>query len=1102
MKTVEIKLTEIQKAAAEFTKSNLLLSAGAGTGKTRVLVERFLHFVTTGKAPVDQILALTFTEKAANEMKERIMKRLTAEGLWAARRDLEKAYISTLHAFASRVLKEHPIEACVHPEFRVAESEEAAALQFQALDDVIETHCIKGSAVFEFFKIYGESQLRKAILKIHDEARTAGWSLNEFFERPYSLKISSVKDPAALFEKAGEPELVTDWKRFQSAASWDWKTVEEFREWKKTFSRKRKTPELWAEIKEQTELFLQLKIEKHLEPWKLVFENLCIAFEASYEAVKNQKGVLDFDDLQLKALQLFTGKGPGQQRILRDYREHFKFVLVDEYQDINPLQAKLIECFAGPNNLFMVGDYKQSIYRFRGTSPEHFLEKEKRYKKKEGGERMAMLGNFRTAAPVLEFINRFFEILWEEDRLPNEPLTCEISETGHKPELLLIEKTEEESLDEARMREAAMIAARMRELNEEGVEYGKMAVLFQTMTEIGIYEHALKSAGIPYFVVSGRGFYFQPEIRDMMSLLGALENPLSDIPLAAALRSPFFTVTDNTLVWLARAAKEGDENKPLYNGFLEFEKIKEITEQEKMKLRRASSLMKTWLAAKDRLRLAELLEQILEDTSYELHALASRQGIRRFANLRKLAQIARDSESHELMSLSDFIRLIRGLESREMRESEAQVEAEESGKVVRLMTVHAAKGLEFPICFVANLGHEGQSPESRRFLASAALKENSGYSFQVLNTETMKWESPYSYARIKESLDREDTEEWKRLFYVAVTRAERRLILSGVYKKKKEPKEKFCDMSSWMDWLVAVKDRNLFDVRDTSAVFPKRTPQVAAESQPFETILKNPEIEAAAELPKDVLEVFNRIERQETPFSRVIDLPVSAYALYAKNPKEYWAVYEVGWSDGDEKIDVQAADVPAEADEGPDAADFGTSFHRLLERLNFQDPEPEIQLLAEEIYYGEQPQVIEEACRLARQFIKTEMFETIKNARHVYRELPFVLNERHGKIHGVLDLLIQNEAGDWIVIDYKTATGDEAKAKQSAYDLQIAIYAAAVQQISGIVPKQGMVYFIKNNKTYAMDFTREVLAGHVKKIKAMQEEILEFSKKMMDSYVY
>lgn len=1090
-----MKLTEVQKKASEHTESNLLLSAGAGTGKTRVLVERFLHFVITEKAAVDQILALTFTEKAANEMKKRIMQRLTELGLWAARRDLEKSYISTLHAFASRVLKEHPVEACVHPEFRVVESEEAAALQFQALDDVIETQCVRGTEVFEFFKIYGENELRKSILKIHDEARTAGLSLEDFFEKSRNLPVPAARDASALFEKAGEPELAADWKRFEKRAVWDWAAAEEFKEWKKTFSRKRKNPELWTEIKALTDLFFALKTEQYLAPWKKVFESLCLAFENSYEALKNKKGVLDFDDLQLKALQLFTGSGPGQQRILKDYREIFKFVLVDEYQDINPLQMKLIECLSSSKNLFMVGDYKQSIYRFRGTSPDHFLSKETLYRKNEGGIRMAMLGNFRTAAPVLDFINRFFAILWEEDGLPNEPLTAETKEEGSRPELLLTEKAENESLDDARMREAAMIAGRMRELNEEGWTYGQMAVLFQTMTEIGIYEHALKSAGIPYFVVSGRGFYFQPEIRDMMSLLACLENPLSDIPLAAALRSPFFTVTDNTLVWLSRAAKTGDETRPLYNGFIEFEKIAEIPEEEKVKLRRAASLMKLWLAAKDRLRLAELLEQILEDTSYELHALAGRQGIRRFANLRKLVQIARDSEAHELMSLSDFIRLIRGLESREMRESEAQVEAEESGKVVRLMTVHAAKGLEFPVCFIANLGHEGGSPESRKFLASAALKENTGYSFQVLNTETMKWESPYSYARIKETMDREDTEEWKRLFYVAVTRARRKLILSGVHKAKKEPKEKFNEMSSWMDWLVAVRDRELFEVRDTSGVFPRRVPVIAAESKPFAEILAGGGKENPEKFSKEAEVVFERVAHQEAPYSRVIDLPVSAYALYAKSPEEYWAVYEVGYSGGEEKIDAQAADVPEEKEEGPNAADFGTAFHRLLERLNFKDPEPEIQVLAEEIYYGEQPEVIEEACRLAREFIKTEMFSQIKNARHVYRELPFVLNERHGKIHGVIDLLIQDENGDWIVIDYKTAVGDEAKAKQSAYDLQIAIYAAAVERIAGIVPKQGMVYFIKNNKTYAMDFTREILAGHAKKIKAMQEEILEFSKK-------
>lgn len=1092
-----MKLTEIQKKAAEYTSTHLLLSAGAGTGKTRVLVERFLHFVISEKAPVDGILTLTFTEKAANEMKKRIMRRLTDLNLWSERRDLEKAYISTLHSFASRVLKEHPVEACVHPEFRVAESEEASVLQFQAIDTVIETLCVRGSEVFEFFKIFGEKEIRKAVFKIHDEARTAGLSLIDFFSVSARRESPKVPDLGSLFQQAGEPEMAAEWVGFCRRGITDWKMAAEFRRWQKTYSRKRKNPELWGEIKQGAELFFQLEMEKRLEPRKKVFENLCLAFEFEYEKLKNQKGILDFDDLQLKALALLSGDGAGQKRILQNYRELFRFVLVDEYQDINPLQMKLIECLSSPENLFMVGDYKQSIYRFRGTSPEHFLNKEKNYRRSEGGVRMAMLDNFRTCAPVLDFINRFFEILWEEDGLPAEPLTAQSLEAGTRPEVLWIEKEEGESLDKARMREASFIAARMRELHEEGWAYGQMAVLFQTMTEIGIYEHALKSAGIPYFVASGRGFYFQPEIRDMMSLLGALENPLSDIPLAAALRSPFFTVADNTLIRLSRAAKVGDENKPLYQGFLAFEKIEGIAENEKVKLRSAFDCMKKWLAVKDRLRLAELLEQILEDTSYELHALAGRQGIRRFANLRKLVQIARESETHSLMSLSDFIRLVRGLETREMRESEAQVEAEESGKVVRLMTVHAAKGLEFPICFAANLGHEDRSPDSKKFLASAALGIDSGYAFQVLNEETMKWELPYSYAVIKKRLEREDAQEWKRLFYVAVTRARQKLILSGVHREKKEPARSFGEMASWMDWLAAVKDRELFDVRSDAGIFSKRNPPIAAESEPFADLLKPAHFPALSEVSAEVREIFQRIEHQEIPYSRVIDLPVSAYALYSKSPQEYARVYEAGSASAEEKIDTSAADLQPEENEDPTAADFGTMFHSLLERLDFQNPEAGLEALAQEIFYGQTPEVAAEAVGLAREFSQTEMFGAIKKARFAYREIPFVLSERHGKIHGIIDLLFQDEAGDWVVLDYKTAEGDALKAEKSGYALQIAIYACAVYKIAGVAPKRGIVYFIKNNKAYSINFTGAELEKAAREIRRLQEEILEFSRKMV-----
>jgi ATP-dependent helicase/nuclease subunit A len=187
-----MELTKTQQLAVKATGKNILVSAGAGTGKTRVLVERFLHFVTTGQVPVTEILALTFTEKAANEMKSRIQTRLAELGLELARRELESAYISTIHAFAARLLREHPVEAGVDPDFRVIEAEESDLLKEQALDEVIETHCEGASDAFELLRVYGEPAIRGGLVKVLGAARQEGKTLAEFFKRGLSPFLGTV----------------------------------------------------------------------------------------------------------------------------------------------------------------------------------------------------------------------------------------------------------------------------------------------------------------------------------------------------------------------------------------------------------------------------------------------------------------------------------------------------------------------------------------------------------------------------------------------------------------------------------------------------------------------------------------------------------------------------------------------------------------------------------------------------------------------------------------------------------------------------------------------------------------------------------------------
>ncbi|MBI3307653.1 MAG: UvrD-helicase domain-containing protein [Candidatus Omnitrophica bacterium] len=1102
----EIKLTNSQKLAVQSSDKNILVSAGAGTGKTRVLVERFLNFVVMGHVPVTEILALTFTEKAANEMKKRIRDRLIELGQEADLRSLESSYISTIHSFALRVLKEHPLEAGIDPDFKVIEEEEMDFLQEQASGEVLELYCQKGNDMFELLRTYGENKIKDGILKVFRTARHEGKTLTEFFAASLSLRAPAPKEggeaisdtiarllrqPSGLPRNDSEEKLAVDFKRFEKIENWDWQAVNDFREWSKDFGRRggKSNKETWREVSGLCKTILAGKIEIMAKPWKEKFEKTALLFEEAYEKKKKEEGVLDFDDLEILALRLFRKKDKMAAKILENYRQKFRHIMVDEFQDINPRQLELIEFLSRGDNLFFVGDYKQSIYAFRGAEAQLFLAKEKEYADGNHGQNIVLQDNFRTGEKVLQVINELFQNLWgENEEFSFEPLQAKTDEKKEcKAEILLIKAKEDEDTDAGRMREADILAEKILELVEDQkIPFGDIAILFQAMSDTGIYEQALKRRGIPYYVISGRGFYHQPEIRDMISFLSFLENPLADIPLAASLRSPLFQLKDDTLFWMAHLAKEDDkrgDHTPLYQGLKRFEEIEEISEQEKEKIRFFLRTTSELAAVKDRLKLPEFLDLILAKTSYELTVLSGPQGVRKYANLKKLINLARQMEGTKPLSAADFVASVRRFETREVRESEAQIEAEASGSVVRLLSIHGSKGLEFPVVFIADLGRAKKHSDSKTILAQPGR----GYALKVRNELTLELEEPLSWEMIDQAIECKEREEWQRLFYVALTRAENRLILSGVRKERKKEKESFHEMSSWMDWVMAMPQSCLekLTIHEEDGSLPAgRRKQPIAERKilreifsdfkpkPVESFIKSKSQQEKIE--NQAVQILARVTSQKRTPSRVIDLPVSAYALYQKDPLSYRRVYEIGypnksWGDAKESEWL---------DEENDmtAADFGTMVHRVLEKIDFKNPK---------IYFGEEMDFL-------KAFIQSPVFKKIQSAKAVYRELPFVLNERHGLIYGVLDLLFQDEQGGWHVLDYKTAVGSPEKVSESAYDLQIQIYALAVSRILGTAPKSGIIYFLKNQWQQTLAFDKKNLLDFGEKLRKMQEEILGF----------
>ena len=1063
-------LTTNQKKAVETVDRNVCVSAGAGTGKTRVLVERFIYLIEHSLARCGEILAITFTEKAAQEMKARIARELGARGLEEARRELENAYIGTIHSFCARILREHPVEAGVDPDFRVLEEDRANLLQAAVQDDLIESR-FQEPAMFDLLRLYSEQTIKKAIQSVTEKVHTFGSSILEIASSSPGLHprndgitdviarqhaIAAPTCPPVVWRKQSQDIVLRalealrhlkgrefDGAEIEAAIEkpvGHWDEVEILRQIGKRFRRQKTKPET-AAFKDALEEFIADQAESFGRSTREAFLDLAGDFETRYRQRKRECSSLDFNDLEREAVRLLAGSKPRSAACRNLYHTRFKFVMIDEFQDTSPLQDQLITLVARPDNLFVVGDWKQSIYGFRGAEASLFLEKEKTFLAEGTGERIPLVENFRSRARLLNQLNSFFQHLWASEDRTFEPLEAShaviarqhaiAADKSPSPgaracndgcvELLTIEREEDETVEEVRMKEARTLAERIRDLVNSGAyEYGDIAMLFRVATDIYFYEHELKNLGIPFYVVSGRGFYKQPEVRDLIAFLELLENPHLDIPLASVLRSPLVQISDDTLLWLAKAAKRAAPSMPFYDALLKLDEIAEIRGEDRAKLKNFRAFFFELLEQKEKWTVSECLELILERTKYDRYVLGLPQGKRHFANLRKLLEIAREVEGREPIHLGDFIRYVKGLELQEVRESEAQVEALE-GNVVKLMTIHKAKGLEFKVVLIPDLNRKG---EKRR--APFLLDSEYGLGFKVFNETNRKFEETLAYKKAKEKMVRDALEESKRLLYVGMTRAKDLLILSGSSEESGEEGEEgdFDDQANWYAWIRGWLDSREGDGCEHKIVKEHmerkgRLPSPLAQHKRIRTALERHE-PIRVRVPESAHRIIESLKPITPVYFERLDLPVTAYSVFQSDPELYRKTYELGVlpheavKDEEWRVDEDEAHISG--------ADFGTLIHGVFESLVSRPDKARTRLdeILKRVAGGLENRVFEEVKDLSNQFLSSPVFGEIKSATARYAEIPFVLRLHSGIVQGTLDLLYQDRSGGWIILDYKT----------------------------------------------------------------------------------
>ncbi|MBI3665910.1 MAG: UvrD-helicase domain-containing protein [Acidobacteria bacterium] len=951
------------EAIESWGRGDVCVVAGPGSGKTLVLVERFRWLVREKKIPVRSILAITFTEKAAANMRRRLVEAFEGS---EEREAIERAYISTIHGFCARLLKENAIQAAVDPEFRVLDEWEADFELRRAIEETLEQeYQARAERAREFLSRFGSNDVAGSLFALYQALRAAG------------VKVEKA---------AGMGAPVSARRRWQALVD--------------AYEQVASLPATTWNSEQRQCLSEALEIRQRLE-----------ALAEKTMGAEHFPGALDFADLEECAIGLLEKSGSRETR-------DFSFILMDEYQDTNPLQARLVGLLRGKGNFFAVGDINQSIYGFRHADPTVFR-KYRAETEQQGGHVVPLYDNFRSRKDVLKAVARI--VAAAEGIEPHELDAKKPFPEAPGPFVEVLAVHAEDS-EQAMKLEALHLAVRIQELAGEQAGYGDFALLLRTARQVRVFEQVLRGRGIPCEVTAGQGYYEAREVNDLLCFLRVLLNPRDEISLAAVLRSPLVGASDETLLRLKLATAsliEGIEAAP------------KLPAGEAAKLESFRRLLQQYRHDRDYTPLDRLLGRLLAQTGYEAWLLEQPGGPQLAANVRKFLTLARRFRAAGLASLQDFVDRVEEMRRDEAREAEAEP-PEQTSDAVRLMTVHAAKGLEFPVVFLPATNHS-----VRDSTEGVCFSPHLGVGMRWRNPETGKSEPDAVAVAVAEERRANGREEEQRLFYVGMTRAEERLILSASFGRP--PRKEH--------WAPNLVDNLKIDLKQID----NRARDERLGDCRFRLLQTNQEPAAEIrEAPRPAPEVaVDWFDRPAVSDQSDTAVSATAVALFAQCPRKYYLSRYLGFEGGVERSAAvdreEEGDPTAEPDE-TDPSEFGRHVHGLLAgQIPREHGRPE-------------------ALALVENFEASAWGRRAAAAARAQREQRFVICLDGRLVSGQIDLWFE-EGGETVLIDYKTDQVTEAGANERAldYEIQLRLYALAVERLAGVRPGRAILYFLRPN---------------------------------------
>jgi ATP-dependent helicase/nuclease subunit A len=1178
-------LTPQQEQAITTLDRNLIVVAGAGSGKTHVLVERYLYLLAANPNwPLNALVAITFTEAAAMEMRDRVRARLAAklrdDPANAARwsyllAQMDSARISTIHSLCSDILRANAAQAALDPAFAVLDAVEAALLLDACVDDVLQALSADDPHdLLLLFQVYNERDVRAVLT----DAGMIGAALPQLPDDLYAAWEARYQEQIrAALQRLAQDDAFQDALHWQPLAGWPqgdklyamWQAVHDVQDdllqtddtqraldamqhLSATIKLNVGSAKNWGDKDElgaskaalrairdtcrdvlkasERDPGAELRAAEILPRWHKLIERV----QYAYQQAKHDDSLLDFDDLEGHTAHLLATNADVASRYARN---EFRHLLVDEFQDTNARQWQIIKALSGlhtqparasqdkmQGTLFVVGDPKQSIYGFRGADVSVFGDVRREITSR-AGVAVPLATSFRSHPGLINAFNALFgHILTRDEASPvaayqvtldaademdalRDDTPDLLPETAHIEVMLLDEnsktgvmrdgKAATINADERRQWEAAEIAERLQRMYQQGAQvhdkkqgcyrafsYNDAAVLFRASTRIPAYEAVFKALDLPFVTIAGRGYYDRQEVWDVLNLLRALHNPTDNLSLAAALRSPMFGFSDDLLLAL-RLLKASDEDRdplPLWDALAEnqHEMLAERVGADDLgRVQFAYQTLQQLQRIAGRVTIAELLRQVYAYTGYPAILTGLSGGDRRRRNLEKLIDIA---DTSGRITLSAFSAYIDDLSEREVREGEALLEAEGA---IKLMTVHASKGLEFPMVVLADASWERKNNESAAFLHD----EGFGMACKLYDEASGEIVKPFMYTLLADLRAQREAAESKRLLYVAATRARDYLLLCG---GAKADKNGLWASKGWLDQVLDALEVRDID-GDTLLDHYAEQARIRISLPKYDPAL--PQSLQSSEKPPDFSSTGDH-----APYEPPLLAPVLQAASEQIGHLTATQLAELGRRRYEKQgpgVALQQAVLnnaptrvrPIDQTRNPRITSrlVGEVVHEALRYWQLPHTVDNIRDVLQGYAWAhnitqqaDQNEVVQQALGLLKRFQGSLLYNRISTARDknlpVYTEMPFVYRTEKRILHGVIDTVFQDESGRWCIVDYKTGYIDtseqhitEAAAQHARrYHLQVGAYAAALmQQLGGAVPDV-TIHYIGYNQSVSI----------------------------------